>query len=390
MGGGSHNPDSDIGDRPSFSTGSVSGAKSSHDGQSDGNIDRDLSDAYAHMSIDGGHRVHGPERNSHHDDMQPNTRSVPGGAQGGRGLGSYGTADQKRQTSQWHDMSSKDADHRRRLDLVRLRKKKADLEAYLGAFKQMSAQEMTAEEHQAAISLMEIEDLIFKVERGKYPSGKACNGMRGGIVMSSMDPDRYDRYREKALASLRKEKAELEEFLQAFKHIKPHRANGEHAGAMIDLMDIEKHIFELERGKRLRDKAGHGTRERMDSIAFDQNQSRAGDGVHQSTDGLPGSEHSKPSNIRTEGRHPGGSGHGSGSSVTEADIISTTRDSSRLGIESREGAQMHRRSMGPSSHCHDMAAYAGEESDYHLGGARCGYHHPPAGHGHQLSRHSYD
>ena len=62
MGGGSHNPDSEIDDQPSIPKGSVSGAKSSH---GHGNMDHDLSDEYSHMGNIGEHRGHGPGRNAY-------------------------------------------------------------------------------------------------------------------------------------------------------------------------------------------------------------------------------------------------------------------------------------------------------------------------------------
>ena len=84
MGGGPHDPDSEIDDQPSVSNASVSGANSSHHGQGYGNMDRDLGEAYSYIAGVGGQRGHGPGRNSSHNDMLPSTRSVPGGAQGGR------------------------------------------------------------------------------------------------------------------------------------------------------------------------------------------------------------------------------------------------------------------------------------------------------------------
>ena len=83
MGGGPHNPDSEIDDQQSVSKASVSGANSSHHSQGHGNMDRDFGEAYSYIAGVGGHRGHGPGRNSSHDDMLPSTRSVPGGAQGG-------------------------------------------------------------------------------------------------------------------------------------------------------------------------------------------------------------------------------------------------------------------------------------------------------------------
>ena len=287
MGGGSHNPDSDIDDRPSVPKGSVSGAKSSHGRQGHGNMDRDLGDAYSHMGSVGGHRGHGPGRNSYRDDMHHSTRSVPGVAQGERGLGSRGMADQM------HDMSLKDTDRHHEMDLATLRNKRAELKAYLGFFSDMTAEETTRED----------------------------------------------------------------------------------ANAVVELMEIERDIIELESGERPDGKPRHGTRERMDSIDFDRSQGRAGGRVQQSTPGRQRSEPSKPRNIRTEERHPGGSGHGSRRPVAEADIASITRDMSRLGTEIRERAQMPR-GMGPSSHYHDVADYAGEESDYRPRGSRRGHHHP--------------
>ena len=286
MGGGSHNPHSEIDDRSNVPKGSVSGAKSSHGLQGHGNMDRDLDDAYSHMGSVGGDWGHGPGRNSHHDDMHPSTRSVPGVAQGRRGLGSRNMDDQR------HDMSLRDSDRPHGTELARLRKKSAELKAYLRSLSHLTPQETTREHAEAVVYLREIEEDIIEFERGGRPDGKPY----------------------------------------------------------------------------------HGRRERMDSIDFDRNQGQAGGRAHQSTPGHRGSEPLKPRNIRTEERHPGGSGHGSRRPVAEADIAVTTRELSRLGVESREGSEMPR-GMGPSSNYNDLAGYAGEESDFQPRGSRRGHHH---------------
>ena len=276
MGGGSHNPDSEI---------------------------DDLAEAYSHIDSVGGHLGHGPGRNWDDDDMHPSTNPVPGGAQGRPHLGSRGTTNQMPEMSQWQDMGPDDPDRHHSKDLVALRKKTAELKEYLRSLSHLPPLETAREHAEAAVYLTEIKDDLIKLKRLGHSDGKPCHGMR----------------------------------------------------------------------------------ERMDSIDFDRNQSRAGGRIDQSTQGHRESELSRPRNIRTEGRHSGDSGHGSRRPVAEADIASTTRGLQRLGVESHEGAQMPR-GKGQTSHHHDLADYAGEESDYQLCGSCRDHHYPSAGHGHHPSR----
>ena len=299
MGGGSHDPDSEIDDRPSILKASVSGAKSTHSDQGHRNMDQDLDNAYLYTGSVEEHRGHGPQRNSHHSDIRLNTRFVPSGAQGGRGPGSRGMADQWHETSQWHDMSLKDSNRHQGTDLATLRRNSADLKAYLRSLSHETPQEPTREHDETVVCLIEIESDMNELEREEPSDGKPCHEMR----------------------------------------------------------------------------------ERMDGIDFDRNRIRVGDRVHQSTHGCCGSEIPKPRNIHTEGRNPGGLGHGCQRPVAEADIASTTRDLPRLEVESREGGHMPR-GMRPSFHYYDLADFAGEESEYQPRGSCLGPHLPPAGHGH--------
>ena len=190
-----------------------------------------------------------------------------------------------------------------------------------------------------------------------------------------------DRYQGTDIATLRRNSEELKAYIQTLDHKTHHATSREHAEAVLCLMNIESDMNELEREERSDGKPCHGMRERMGGIDFDRNLSRLGDRVHQSTHGYRGFEIPKPRNIRTEGRNLGGLGHGHQSPVAEADIASTIRDLPELGFESRKGPQMP---LGTrqSAHYHDLANFAGEESEYQPRGSCLGPHLPPAGHGH--------
>lgn len=307
MGGGSHNPDSEVDDGPTVPEGSVSGAKTSHGHQRHGQMNHDLGDAYSYMDSTKQHRGHGFERNSHHNDMHPSANPVPTGAQGGRGLGSRGTTDEMHEMGQWHDMNVKDPDRHNGTDLATPREKRAELKAHLRSRSHMTTPKTTREHAEAVVNLMEVEDDVIGLVRGERPNSKPC----------------------------------------------------------------------------------HRLRERGGTIGLDRNQSRAGGRIHQSTPGNRGSAFPEPRNTRTERKHRGGSGHGSQRPVAEADIPSTTRDLSRLGVESREGAQMPR-GIRPSSHYHDFADVAGEDFDYQIRGSHRGHPYPPSDHGHHRSRQPND
>ena len=161
MGGGSHNPDSEI---------------------------DDLVEAYSHIDSVGGHLGHGPGRNWDHDDKHPSTNTVPGGAQGRRDLGSRGMANQMHEKSQRQDMGSNDPDRHHETDLVALRMKTAELKEYLRSLSHLPPLETAREHAEAVVYLTEIEDDLIKLKGLGHSDGKPCHGM--GEHVDSIDFDR--------------------------------------------------------------------------------------------------------------------------------------------------------------------------------------------------------
>ena len=162
-----------------------------------------------------------------------------------------------------------------------------------------------------------------------------------------------------------------------------------HAQAIVFLLEIRDDIAKLERGEPLdhsdRLVTGHGR------------------GGHRQSDHLK--SRSNHAALKSLGRHPGGLGHGSRRGMTEADIASTTRDFSRLGFGSREGAhgsgfediadvESTHRSRGSRHGGHAPSIGYGRSSDYgdleptyQPHGSRHGAPPLSAGHGHSSSRH---
>ena len=91
--------------------------------------------------------------------------------------------------SHGHNMYLKEPDRDHETDLATLRKKRAELKAYLQSLSHITPQETTRKHAEAVLSLMDIESDISEIERGKRFSGKPSHGMRER--MDSIDFDRY-------------------------------------------------------------------------------------------------------------------------------------------------------------------------------------------------------